>query len=286
MRNPAWWGLGMVAVLCMGPARGDDRQADRDIITRGERELSQAYVTGDDRRAAALLSDDYRGIGSNGGISDKKATLEDIRSEPHESSADPFEIDVQFFGDAAIARVREKEIGPAPELSPAWRVITDSWIKRGGTWRLVAAEELDAGPPALAAQSSAISDIKSARDLNNRAIAAHDLNGFLPLFADDAGFVVSNGASVSKPQLTELFAKDFADPAFVTYVRAPGRVSISDTGLRAVEHGTWTALKREPRGETRYGGDYMAQWSHGLEGWRVRGEIYVKLHCAGPLCTP
>jgi hypothetical protein len=138
--------------------------------------------------------------------------------------------------------------------------------------------------PVLAADDAAV--IKDLRAVNNRAIAAHDLTGFLPLFADDAGFVVSNGASVSKPQMKELFAKDFADPAFVAYVRSPDSVTVSDTGVRAVEHGTWTALKREPRGETRYGGDYMAHWFHAPEGWQIRGEIYVKLHCSGPLCTP
>ena len=138
--------------------------------------------------------------------------------------------------------------------------------------------------PVLAADGAA--EIKDLRAANNRAIAAHDLAAFLPLFADDAGFVVSNGASVSKPQMKELFTKDFADPAFVTYVRTPESVSVSDTGVRAVEHGTWTALKRESRGETRYGGDYMAHWFHSQEGWQIRGEIYVKLHCTGPLCTP
>ncbi len=129
--------------------------------------------------------------------------------------------------------------------------------------------------------------IMALRAQSNRAIAAHDLAHFTPMFADDAVFVWSNGTSaIGKTGLAQFFARDFADPAFVTYVRTPDTVAVSDQGVRAVEHGTWTALKREARGETRYGGDYAAHWYKTPEGWRVRGELYVKLRCAGPLCTP
>lgn len=129
--------------------------------------------------------------------------------------------------------------------------------------------------------------IRVSRLANNRAIAAHDLKAFAPMFADDAVFVWSNGSSaVGKADLEKKFAQDFADPAFITYIRTPNRISVSDTGLRAVEHGTWTALKHNAQGETRYGGDYAAHWAKDDKGWHVRGELYVKLHCTGSLCTP
>ncbi|MDB5480728.1 MAG: hypothetical protein JWO83_1781 [Caulobacteraceae bacterium] len=35
---------------------------------------------------------------------------------------------------------------------------------------------------------------------------------------------------------------------------------MSEQGVHAVEHGTWTALKREARGESRYGSDYAASF--------------------------
>ena len=57
---------------------------------------------------------------------------------------------------------------------------------------------------------------------------------------------------------------------------------VSDAGARAAEHGVWTALKQG----TRYGGDYLAHWARTPDGWRVRGEVYVKLYCSGALCTP
>jgi hypothetical protein len=93
-------------------------------------------------------------------------------------------------------------------------------------------------------------------------IGDHQADRTLITQGENAAFVWSNGTSAAgKAQLKANFARDVADPAFVTYDRAPESLSISDTGLRAVEHGTWSALKREPRGETRYGGDYLAHWA-------------------------
>lgn len=129
--------------------------------------------------------------------------------------------------------------------------------------------------------------IRALRADSNRAIAAHNMARFTPMFADDAVFVWSNGSSaIGKDGLVKFFTKDFADPAFVAYVRTPSQVKISDRGVRAVEHGHWTAYKHEARGDTRYGGDYAAHWFKTDEGWRVRGELYVKLYCHGPLCLP
>jgi uncharacterized protein (TIGR02246 family) len=141
-----------------------------------------------------------------------------------------------------------------------------------------------AGERAHAADRAAILALRAA---SNRAIAAHDLASFIPAFAEDAAFIWSDGSSsTSRSGLEARFAKDFADPVFVTYIRTPARVAVSDRGVRAVEHGTWTAITRGAGGETRHGGDYSAHWFKTGEGWRIRGELYVKLRCTGLLCTP
>jgi len=142
--------------------------------------------------------------------------------------------------------------------------------------------------PAIATGNDADeAEIFALRAENNRAIARHDLTSFAPVFADDAVFVWSNGGSATgKGALLQAFAGDFADPTFVTYIRTPGRISVNDRSERAAEHGTWIAIKRDARGETRYGGDYLAHWFRGRTGWMVRGEVYVKLYCGGPLCVP
>lgn len=87
---------------------------------------------------------------------------------------------------------------------------------------------------------------------------------------------------MGKVALRACFAHDFADPHFDRYIRTPRSISIASTGLRAAEHGAWTALKTG----THYGGDYLAHWVKTPEGWRVQGELYVKLYCEGSLCTP
>ncbi len=232
------------------------------------------------------MSDNFRGIGARGTSFGKAEAQEGVRQDRDESAAEPLTIEVQIDGHTAIARVMEKQTVLAPELKPAWRVITDTWIKRAGKWRVIAAEELDPGSPTLPSNTSAIADIRALRGASNHAIASHDLAAFVPLFAEDAVFVWSNGTSaIGRSGLSAFFAHDFSDPAFVTYVRTPQSISIADAGVRAVEQGTWTAIKREPRGETRYGGDYMAHWFKSADGWQVRGEVYVKLRCLGPLCT-
>lgn len=286
LRFPLIFAFGVIALspaLAGGP-KGSS--TDRDIITQGERDIGQAYVTGDRTVLSRLLSDDFRGIGSKGGVYNKAEAIEGL-GDIDQSGADPTEIDVQFFGDTAIARVRETQTGLAPELKPAWRVITETWIKRKGKWQVVAAEELNPGVPTLPANRPAIAEIEALRAASNRAIAAHDLDALLPYFAEDAVFTWSNGSSaVGQAALKAAFAESFGNPHFVTYIRTPENIAISDTGMRAVEHGTWTGLLRDPRGETRMGGDYTAHWFKTPQEWRIRGEVYVKLRCTGPLCTP
>lgn len=274
-----WTGIGWAQPM-------NDRAADRQTIEAGERAWGQAFVTGDVKTADRLIADDFLGVGVRGELYDKAAALKDIAGASGGSdTVGP--ITVRFFGDTAIAQAREAEVGPAPEHKPVWRVFTDTWVRREGQWRIVAAEDLDPGAPSPAAFAGDRTTILALRAESNRAIAAHDLARFTPMFADDAVFVWSNGTSaVGRPALSAFFARDFADPAFVAYVRTPETVAVSDQGVRAVEHGTWTAIKREPRGETRYGGDYAAHWFKTAEGWRVRGELYVKLRCTGPLCAP
>jgi uncharacterized protein (TIGR02246 family) len=263
------------------------READRRLIVAGEHAWGQAYITGDVATAARLLADDFAGVNPRGATYTKAEVLKDVAETPHDASDAVGPVTVRFYGDAAIAQAHEHEVGPALEFKPVDHVFTDTWVKAGGQWRIVAAEDLDPGAPTLPAYAEDKAAILALRATSNRAIAAHDLAAFTPVFADDAVFVWSNGTSaVGKAGLKAWFAKDFADPAFVTYIRTPETVAISDQGVRAVEHGTWTAIKREPRGETRYGGDYAAHWFKTAEGWRVRGELYVKLRCAGPLCTP
>ena len=268
-------------------ATTDPRESDRQTVIAGERAWGQAFVTGNVETIQRLLADDFQGVGPRGDVYSKADMLKDVAEGPNGTADSVEDIRVRFYGDTAVAQAREHEVGPPPERKSAERVFTDTWIKQGGQWKIVAAEDLDPGaatPPAFAAERGVIIALRAR---SNRAIAAHDLAAFSPVFADDAVFVWSNGSSaVGRADLEGKFRSDFADPTFDRYIRTPETVAISDAGVRAVEHGTWTALKRNAQGETRYGGDYAAHWFKGADGWRIRGELYVKLHCTGPQCQP
>jgi hypothetical protein len=54
-------------------------------------------------------------------------------------------VTVRFYGDRAVAQGHEREVGPAPQRRAADRVWTDTWVRSGGHWRIVAAEDLDPG---------------------------------------------------------------------------------------------------------------------------------------------
>jgi len=285
----ALWAAAAVLAASTGFAAQptDDRTADRMVIIAGEHAWGEAYVTGDAAAIERLLDDGFRGVTPSGEVYGKAEAVQGARQMQHLTADTVDDVTVRFFGDTAIAQAREQQIGPAPALLPEELMFTDTWVKRDGHWRIVAAEDLDPGSPSPPKLAGAEREIRALRAASNQAIAAHDMKAFLPVYADDAGFVFSNASTASnKAGLVAVFARDFADPAFVTYVRSPQRVSISQNGVRAVEHGVWTALKRGPGGETRYSGDYAAHWVKDDAGWRIHGELYVKLRCTGPLCTP
>lgn len=285
-------GVGVAAALLatLGHAAepADERAADRRIIMEGERAWCMAFVTGDGPALSRLLDDSFRGVAPSGSFYDKAEAVGDVSQTPHQSIPNSIDdITVRFYDDTAIVQAHERGIGPSPEQTPEDLIFTDTWIKRDGRWRIVAAEDVDRGSPSPPNLAPVEREIRALRAASNRAIAAHDLKAFLPLFAEDAGFVFSNATTAAdRKALEAVFVRDFADPAFVTYIRSPQRISIAENGVRAVEHGVWTAIKQSPAGETRYGGDYAAHWVRDDAGWRIHGELYVKLRCTGPLCTP
>jgi hypothetical protein len=219
----------LAAVPFRGAASGTARDADRSALVAGERAWGQAYVAGDSTAARRLLADDFHGIDTSGAAYDKRQAIMEIETGPHSQSDRVDVIAVHFYGDTAVIQAHEFVEGPLPEAHPSDRVFSDTWIKRGGRWQIVAAEDMKVGLPTLPQYQEDISAIRALRDANNRAITAHDLAAFLPMFADDAVFTWSNGSSaVGKAALKGFFASDFADPNFTTYVRTPASISVSD----------------------------------------------------------
>ena len=130
--------------------------------------------------------------------------------------------------------------------------------------------------------ADAVAEISAIRAESNAAIAAHDYGKLEPLLAPD--FTVlpgSLGSPLGKDPFGKRLSETFRDPTFITYVRTPERISVSGSGKRAAEAGTWVGRWRKPDGEMRLTGVYQAMWVP-LEGrWRLKNESFVTLRCSG-----
>jgi ketosteroid isomerase-like protein len=138
---PACWMS--VAALCSEAANlPDSRRDDVRVITSGERAWGQAYVTGDVGAVKRLLADDFAGVDPRGTRYDKKDVLRDVTQAKRATFDEVGSITIRFYGDAAIAQAHERQRGPAPDHLLSATEFTDTWVKFGGHWHVVAAEDL------------------------------------------------------------------------------------------------------------------------------------------------
>ena len=70
------------------------------------------------------------------------------------------------------------------------------------------------------------------------------------------------------------FANQFADPAFVAYVRTTETVELADDGRRAAEIGRWVGAWK---GGVGVSGVYMAAWRESRGQWLLERELYVTI---------
>ncbi len=126
--------------------------------------------------------------------------------------------------------------------------------------------------------------IRGLRARYNDAIAAHDMAAIRPLLEPD--YVVLPGSSGVPLDAGKLGVRLFADPTLITYVRTPRRVTISGSGKRAAETGSWTGIWRKPDGLMRLTGIYQAMWVPSAGTWRLRNESFVSLSCSGSSACP
>ena len=117
--------------------------------------------------------------------------------------------------------------------------------------------------------------IRAKRKLTNRLIAAHDAARLRPHLTDDMLLIVGDGDLIqSADAVVAAFASQFADPAFVAYVRTTQTVELADDGRRAAETGRWVGSWK---GGVEMGGVYLAAWRESRGQWRLERELYVTL---------
>lgn len=117
--------------------------------------------------------------------------------------------------------------------------------------------------------------IRAKRKLTNRLIAAHDALRLRPHLTDDMLLIVGNGEVIQGADaVIAAFAGQFADTAFIDYVRTTDTVDLADDGLRAAETGRWVGHWKDG---VAVSGVYMAAWRGHRGQWLLERELYVTL---------
>ena len=117
--------------------------------------------------------------------------------------------------------------------------------------------------------------IRARRKLTNRLIAAHDALRLRAHLADDMLLIVGDGDLIQGADaVVQAFAGQFADAAFIDYVRATDTVEVAQGGGRAAETGRWIGRWT---GGVELGGVYMAAWRERRGQWLLERELYVTL---------
>ena len=117
--------------------------------------------------------------------------------------------------------------------------------------------------------------IRAKRKLTNRFIAAHDAARLRPHLTDDMLLIVGDGGLVQGADaVVAAFAAQFADGAFIDYVRTAETVEIAADGHRAAETGSWVGRWQ---GRIEMGGAYLAAWREHHGQWRLERELYITL---------
>lgn len=139
------------------------------------------------------------------------------------------------------------------------------------------------GPPRdiePADQEPARAAIRAVRAAQNEAIGAGDYDLAATYWTDDVSVRSGLGFSLSG---REAYRDALGGDPTVTYERVPDRVVVSDAWTTAWEEGTWVGSARAD-GSTLASGRYAAQWVVVDGEWRIRGELFVSLACAGDGC--
>ncbi|CAN5323750.1 DUF4440 domain-containing protein [soil metagenome] len=120
--------------------------------------------------------------------------------------------------------------------------------------------------------ADAVAIIKALRAQSNAGLIKHDIAPVVAILHDDAKILRSDGSLViGAAAMGRGFESNFADPAFVSYVRTPDTIDVD--GATAAEAGSWIGqwTNRSVRGT------YLARWTLMPLGWRIVSELFIPL---------
>jgi hypothetical protein len=122
-------------------ASADDKTA-KYMIDMERKWAEDACV--DNGVVAGLLADDFQGTSTKGARFSKTDELKDEKGAHTAHDCGLEEAKVHFFGDSvAVVYGREHAVGkdnsqPSTKVCQVW---TDTWLKRGGTWHIIASQD-------------------------------------------------------------------------------------------------------------------------------------------------
>ena len=117
--------------------------------------------------------------------------------------------------------------------------------------------------------------IRAVRAASNAAIAARDSERAVACMLEDVTVSVARGPVLHGRDASRIaFAEQFADRAFVGYVREATDIVV-DAGTRATERGRWTGRWRPGNTEQVMRGTYEAAWRHTELGWFIESEVFT-----------
>jgi ketosteroid isomerase-like protein len=117
-----------------------DNEAVVALITQLEKDWASAIVKRDVATVDRLLSEDFNGTSPSAHTYPKTLAIEDLKNGTYlVESMDLDEISVNVYGDAAVAFTSQEEKSKyaGTDFSGHYHY-TDFWIKRNGTWQVVA----------------------------------------------------------------------------------------------------------------------------------------------------
>ena len=134
--------LGILSVLCLCHCSAEkDQKETESYILESERQWAESVATGDTSAIERILADDFVGVDPKGVLYTKQQMVDETHNAPKYFVSNRLnDVKVRFYGDIAIAQgseTWERRTGERGRF-----VWTDTWIRRKGSWQIVAAEDL------------------------------------------------------------------------------------------------------------------------------------------------
>ena len=153
-RSAKWVALGICLVLALAVSAQQAKWAPQSDETAQslinmERQWAEADCDGN-LAIETILADDFQGTAPDGTRYTKAHEIQDTQTSKHEDHGCQLgEVRVHFFGDSlAVLYGTESRMSKGGDGVERQRTLiwTDTWLKRGGRWQIIAAQDNWATP--------------------------------------------------------------------------------------------------------------------------------------------